>query len=119
MKAHLAKLSLALLSTVFLLGCQGQGSEAVGPDGLGPEFNPPGSVSAEDCPVELQKDHCHGEGGDPRFTVTMEGDISSVEHVGVANNSSILNEQRSYGGLHFPAGAADLRRPHEAANSGP
>ena len=34
MKAHLAKVSLALLSAVFLFGCQEQGSEPVGPDGL-------------------------------------------------------------------------------------
>ena len=38
MKAHLAKVSLALLSTAFLLGCQEQGSNPVGPEGLGPEF---------------------------------------------------------------------------------
>ena len=38
MKAHLAKVSLALLSTVFLLGCQDMGSGPVGLDGLGPEF---------------------------------------------------------------------------------
>ena len=34
MKAHLTKVSLALLSTVFLLGCQEQGSGPVGPEGL-------------------------------------------------------------------------------------
>ena len=39
MKAHLTKVSLALLSTVFLLGCQDLGSEPVGPDG--PQFNKP------------------------------------------------------------------------------
>ncbi len=38
MKSHLAKVSLALLSTVFLFGCQEQGSDPVGPEGLGPEF---------------------------------------------------------------------------------
>ncbi len=38
MKAHLAKVSLALLSAAFLLGCQEQGSDPVGPEGLGPEF---------------------------------------------------------------------------------
>ena len=38
MKAHLTKVSLALLSTVFLLGCQDMGSRPVGPEGLGPEF---------------------------------------------------------------------------------
>ncbi len=37
MKAHLTKLSLALLSTVFLLGCQEQGSGPVGPEG--PQFH--------------------------------------------------------------------------------
>ncbi len=44
MKTHLAKVSLALLSTVFLLGCQEQGSGAVGPEG--PQFthNDPGKV---------------------------------------------------------------------------
>ena len=41
MKAHLAKVSLALLSAAFLLGCQEQGSEPVGPEGLGPEFAAP------------------------------------------------------------------------------
>ena len=34
MKAHLTKVSLALLSAAFLLGCQEQGSEPVGPEGL-------------------------------------------------------------------------------------
>ena len=38
MKAHLAKVSLALLSAVFLLGCQDMGSGPVGPGGRGPEF---------------------------------------------------------------------------------
>ena len=40
MKAHLTKVSLALLSTVFLLGCQEQGSGPVGPDSEvgGPNF---------------------------------------------------------------------------------
>jgi len=38
MKAHLTKLSLALLSTVFLLGCQDMGSGPVGPDELVPQF---------------------------------------------------------------------------------
>ena len=38
MKAHFAKLSLALLSTVFLFGCQERGAGPMGPDGLGPEF---------------------------------------------------------------------------------
>ena len=39
MKVHLTKVSLALLSTVFLLGCQEQGSGPVGPEG--PQFHGP------------------------------------------------------------------------------
>jgi len=35
MKSHLAKVSLALLSAAFLLGCQEQGSGPVGPEGVG------------------------------------------------------------------------------------
>ena len=41
MKAHLAKVSLAVLSTVLLLGCQDMGSGPVGLEGLGPEFAAP------------------------------------------------------------------------------
>ncbi len=40
MKAHLTKVSLALLSTIFLLGCQERGSGAVGPDGAGIQAKP-------------------------------------------------------------------------------
>ena len=62
MKAHLAKLSLALLSTVFLLGCQDMGSEPVGPEGLGPEFNKP----------DVNGNHNHGDDGDPeQATLTL------------------------------------------------
>ena len=37
MKAHLTKVSLALLSAVFIFGCQDLGSGPVGPDG--PQFD--------------------------------------------------------------------------------
>ena len=37
MKAHLAKVSLALVSAVFILGCQDLGSGPVGPEG--PQFD--------------------------------------------------------------------------------
>jgi len=40
MKTHLTKISLALLSTVFLLGCQDLGTGVVESDGLGPAFAP-------------------------------------------------------------------------------
>ena len=57
MKAHLAKLSLALLSTVFLFGCQEQGSGPVGLEGLGPQFAKPGA-----CPGHPS---CKDGGGEP------------------------------------------------------
>ena len=60
MKAHLTKVSLALLSTVFLLGCQDLGSGPVGPEG--PQFDK--ADFGGPCPVERDvKGHCHG-GGD-------------------------------------------------------
>ena len=51
MKAHLTKVSLALLSAAFLLGCQEQGSEPVGPEGLGILLDKTGTK------------HSHGGGG--------------------------------------------------------
>jgi hypothetical protein len=63
MKAHLTKLSLALLSTVFLLGCQEQGSGPVGPEG--PQFNKPFKLDTDEC-AALGKvldaaGHCHDD----------------------------------------------------------
>ncbi len=52
MKAHLANVSLALLSTVFLLGCQEQGSGPVGPEG--PQFDKPDPTTGL---------HDHGDDG--------------------------------------------------------
>ena len=71
MKAHLTKLSLALLSTVFLLGCQDLGSEPVGPEG--PQFD---KKDSGNCAVPV-KGHCHGddelnpEGPDVDVTLTV------------------------------------------------
>jgi len=56
MKSHLAKVSLALLSAGFLLGCQEQGSDPVGPEGLAPQFAKdkgcPGSAHPSCKPAE-------------------------------------------------------------------
>ncbi len=38
MKSNLTKLSLALLSAVFVLGCQDVGTGVVASDGPGPQF---------------------------------------------------------------------------------
>ena len=61
MKAHLAKVSLALLSAAFLLGCQEQGSEPVGPEGPGPEFVKKGI----DCGIPNPHPSCKDGGGEP------------------------------------------------------
>ncbi len=57
MKAHLTKVSLALLSTVFLLGCQEQGAGPMGPEG--PLFDKP---NKGDC----GQVHCHDDDEDPQ-----------------------------------------------------
>ena len=59
MKAHLTKVSLALLSAAFLLGCQDLGSGAVGPDGLEPQFAKPSCPGHPSC-----KPDDDGGGGD-------------------------------------------------------
>ena len=78
MKAHLAKVSLALLSTAFLLGCQERGSEPVGPEGL---------------EIQAKKGGGGGRGGgDPlKFDVTVSGpDIHSATQEGTGNKSAIV-----------------------------
>ena len=54
--------SVALVTAVFLLGCQEQGSEPVGPDGLRPQFDRPGTG---DCgPGHCPHGDESGNGGD-------------------------------------------------------
>ena len=85
MKAHLAKLSLALLSAVFLLGCQEQGSEPVGPEGLGPEF-----MKVKNCDPGDREVHpsCKPAEDDPNTKVTWSFADLTV-HV-VPDNASTL-----------------------------
>ena len=78
MKSNLTKLSLALLSAVFVLGCQDVGSGPVGPDG--PQFNSPFSGPCTER-------HCHGEDADVeastyRISFTVDSDIFGVNAVG-------------------------------------
>ena len=70
MKSELVKLSLALLSAVFILGCQDQGAGPVGPDGLVPQFDKAGTGNCRKMPHDV---HCHGGGelGDALFNVTV------------------------------------------------
>ena len=99
MKSNLAKVSLALLSAVFILGCEDQGSGAVGLD-LVPQFDKAGTPG-DPCPgggVRDHKGHCHG-GDDPPlarpFTGTLTGNISSVGDLelieGLADNRATLD----------------------------
>ena len=73
MKSSLVKLSLALLSAVFILGCQDQGAGPVGPDRLVPQFDKAGKPG-DPCPGVGERDakgHCHGDGGSELATVTL------------------------------------------------
>ena len=81
MKAHLTKVSLALLSTVFLFGCQDLGSGPVGPEGLGPEFAKPGNR----CPG-----HPSCSGDDASVSVTMTGGMNT----GGASQPMQIREKR-------------------------
>ena len=73
MKSNLAKVSLALLSAVFILGCQDVGTGVVASDGLVPQFAKPdcgttathASCKPPDEPIET-------------FTVKVTGAIFSV-----------------------------------------
>ena len=76
MKAHLAKVSLALLSTVFLFGCQERGSSPVGPEGLGPEF-----AKVKNCDPTKGKVHpsCNPPEEDGQtVTVTLAGGMTGT-----------------------------------------
>jgi len=80
----------AVLTAAFLLGCQDQGSEPVGPDVLGvpfePQFDKKGTPG-DPCP-EVEggsrddKGHCHGDGdgdgNDNEMTVALDHALSAV-----------------------------------------
>ena len=74
MKAHLAKVSLALLSAAFLLGCQEQGSEPVGPEGLAPQF-----AKDKACPDSGHPSCKPAEDDDKTVTVTLSGGMETSD----------------------------------------
>ena len=74
MKAHLAKLSLALLSTVFLLGCQERGASPFGPEGL--------EIQAEKGGMGGGMGGGGGETEAATYTVKVTGNIFSTDDVG-------------------------------------
>ncbi len=94
MKSHLAKVSLAVLATVFLLGCQEQGSGPVGP---GPEFHHRDGHSKG------------GPGGPGTFPVDVtvtDGIIAATQKMRFAENDELMGwtrrpDQPAPGGLLF------------------
>ena len=73
MKSHLTKLSLALLSAAFLLGCQEQGSEPVGPESQGIQLD----KKSGNPPVHHHDDDGGGAEG-ILVDVTLSGGIASA-----------------------------------------
>ena len=86
MKSHLAKLTLALLSAAFLLGCQEQASGPVGPDGLGIQAKKGGNG----------KGGGGGGGGGGGTKVTW--DFADHEVDGVSNDVLLYTLQSTCGG---------------------
>ena len=82
MKSNLTKLSLALLSAVFILGCQDQGSGPVGPEGLVPQFDKKGTG---DCAPKVDNVHCHGDGGSAVATLMLAGGMTMDPLAGDVN----------------------------------
>ncbi len=85
MKSDLAKVSLALLSAVFILGCQDLGTGSVELDS-GPQFDKRGDTGAlcggAGGPVRDENGHCHGDEeatGVPTYSISLEGSIFSVD----------------------------------------
>ena len=116
MKSNLTKVSIALLSVVFILGCQDLGP--VGPDGLVPQFDKKGT-EGDLCPDGIQnvgpfrdaKGHCHGDDEpdpveDATFTADFTGEDGVVLDVdGVATPLSgpqSGKKKLSGGGVHQP-----------------
>ena len=91
MKSHLAKVSLALLSVVFVLGCQDQASGPVGLDGLGPQF-------AKKCPSPPCAKDDDGGGGGPTVA-----DATVVLSVGMGTSSAqnVRIQRESDAEIHF------------------
>ncbi len=112
MKAHLAKLSLALLSTVFLLGCQEQGSGPVGPEGPQfshkPKHNPGGgdgggSGNTEASELDLAGGMMvTGLDVDEQFSIILQGNDFSEDIVVDFGDYEIADCEiiRGTGGVH-------------------
>ena len=76
MKAHLTRVSVALLSAVLILGCQ---DVATGPDGLVPQFDKKGFPNPN-CEMPDTKGHCHGD-EDPGTVPTPAAPFVEISHI--------------------------------------
>ena len=90
MKSNLTKVSVALLSAIFILGCQDQGSSPVGPEAPVRLFDKKGRGP---CAPPEEQVHCHGDddGGGKvtgTFTAAFTDEVTSVNNV-------ILNEAQT------------------------
>lgn len=80
MKSHLAQVSLALLSTVFLFGCQEQGSGPVGLEGVDPQLH----EAHEPCKGHRKNEEgCDGNGnsggGTPKADLTVTNGMKTED----------------------------------------
>ncbi len=110
MKAHLTKVSLALLSTVFLLGCQEQGSGPVGPEGV---------------EIQAKKGGRGGFGGRPgQFPVDVtvaDGIIAGTQIMRFAENDELMGwtrrpDQPAPGGFMFQMNMTNTLKYASAGN---
>ena len=97
MKSHLAKVSLALLSAVFVLGCQDMGSGPVAPDDLGPQF----AKAIKNCDPEKGPVHRSCKDGDGGGGPTA-ADATVVLSDGMTSTAQDVRIQReSDSEIHF------------------
>ena len=89
MKSNLTNVSLVLLSAVFILGCQDQGSGPVGPDGLVPQF-----AKVKNCDPPDPHPSCKEEGGTggsvPANLTMTSGMTASAQTVEFQDRENIL-----------------------------
>ena len=94
MKSNLTKVWLALLSAVFVLGCQDQGTGLVEPGGLGPQF-----AKVKECPG-------HPSCKTPQEVLTLYVTIDSEQLTGSV--SPVTVEVMTTGSLIFEDFPLDL-----------
>ncbi len=94
MRPQRAVLLLAFLSAAFMLGCQDQGLEPVGPESLG--------ILLDKGPIH-SGGHGGGGGGDATFTATMTPNVTSVADIGLTGKTSLQTDPGTPGVAGSPA----------------